>query len=80
MTRLSALMFAATLFASLSACKKDSTTAETASPEHAHGEGHHGEGHGDKHGDVEGREVVDNWAAKTGDVTTCPVSNETFEV
>jgi hypothetical protein len=64
----------------LAACKKGPTTE----PEQAHhGDGYHGsEGH---HGvetppDFEGREVVDNWRAKTGDVTVCPLSGKKFEV
>jgi YHS domain-containing protein len=31
-------------------------------------------------GDLEGREVVDNWNAKIGDVTLCPISGKKFEV
>jgi YHS domain-containing protein len=64
----------------LTACKK----APTTEPEQVHhGDGYHGsEGH---HGvepapDFEGREVVDNWRARTGDVTVCPLSGKKFEV
>jgi hypothetical protein len=34
----------------------------------------------DGRGEVQGREVVDNWRAKPGDVTTCPISGKKFEV
>jgi YHS domain-containing protein len=78
MLRVTSCLFAVTLFVSLSACKKES--ADTTPPEHGHGH-EHGEGHHeDKHGDFEGREVVDNWKAQTGDVTVCPMSGKKFEV
>jgi YHS domain-containing protein len=50
----------------LAACKK----AETTVPEHAQAEA----------GEFEGREVVDNWRAKPGDVTICPITGKKFEV
>ncbi|MFO7564136.1 MAG: hypothetical protein R6X02_15935 [Enhygromyxa sp.] len=80
MVRITPCLFALTLSVSLSACKKDSSPAETTAPGHEH---EHGHGHGhdeDKHGDFEGREVVANWEAQTGDVTVCPMSGKTFEV
>lgn len=64
----------------LAACKKVPTTEPE--PVH-HGDGYHGsEGH---HGvesspDFEGREIVDNWSARTGDVTVCPLTGNKFEV
>lgn len=48
----------------LFACKQ----AETTAPEHA------------PQGELEGREVVDNWRAKPGDVTKCPLTGNEFEV
>ena len=75
-TRLAPWLFALTLLAPLSACKK--TEAETTPPDgHAHGEDHDEKHH---EGNFEGREVVSNWEAKTGDVTVCPMSGKKFEV
>jgi hypothetical protein len=58
------LTFSCVVSFSLVACKKVETTA----PEQA------------QHGDFEGREVVDNWRAKPGDVTVCPLTGNEFEV
>jgi YHS domain-containing protein len=81
MTRLGPCLFVVTLLASSSACKRSDGAAETTPPTHAHGHEHHGETmQHDKHGDFEGREVVDNWKAQTGDVTVCPMSGKKFEV
>jgi hypothetical protein len=86
MHRILSSLFALALCFSLSACKKDGAP-ETATPDHAHGHDHdhgdgheHGDGHDAKHGDFEGREVVDNWNAQTGDITVCPISGKKFEV
>jgi hypothetical protein len=50
-------------------CKKVETTPpEQAQPEHS------------QQGDLEGRAVVDNWLAKPGDVTVCPLTGNKFEV
>ena len=75
MTRPASLL-ALALLASLCACKKDA--GETTPPAHQHGGEHHGDEHSE--GDLEGRAIVDNWEAKTGDVTTCPMSGKKFEV
>ena len=75
MLRVTSCLFAVTLFVSLSACKKESPDTTPPGHEHAHGHDHEG-----KHGDFEGREVVDNWKAQTGDVTVCPMSGKKFEV
>jgi hypothetical protein len=50
------------------ACKK----AETTVPGDARGD--------QEEGELEGREVVDNWRAKPGDVTVCPITGKKFEV
>jgi YHS domain-containing protein len=75
MIRAALCLFTVTLLVSLSACKREnSTAAETTPPAH-------GQQHGEmKHGDFEGREVVDNWKAQNGDVTVCPMSGKKFEV
>ncbi len=65
MTRFPPWLFALALLAPLSACKK--TAGETTPP-------------GDGQGDLEDREVVNNWEAKTGDVAICPISGKKFEV
>jgi hypothetical protein len=52
----------------LFACEK----AQTSPPEPAHQQPDDGE--------LEGREVVDNWRAKPGDVTVCPLTGNKFEV
>lgn len=78
MTRLRVLFPALVLAFSLTACKKE---ASTAPDDHAHHhEGGGGEHDESKHGDFEGREVVVNYAAKPGDITVCPVSGKKFEV
>lgn len=69
------------LFVPSLACKK--TEAQTTPPGDEHAHQHHGEGHGGEGhhaGDFEGREVVDNWNARPGDVTVCPMSGKKFEV
>lgn len=79
MHRLPPSLFALALCFSLFACKKDGPG--TAAPDHAHDHKHdHGDDHDGKHGDFEGREVVDNWKAQTGDITVCPMSGKKFEV
>lgn len=73
-TRLPAWLFALGLIAPLttsSGCKKD--TAETTPPGDAQASPEQADA-------FEGREVVDNWEAKTGDVTVCPMSGKKFEV
>jgi len=73
---LRALLPTALLVLSLAGCKK----TETTDPDAASASGGGGMHDPSKHGDFEGREVVPNYEAKTGDVTTCPYSGKKFEV
>jgi YHS domain-containing protein len=82
-SRLAPWLLTLALLPLLPACKKAAT--ETAHPgdHHSHAEGDHAHAKGEKDhhaGDLEGRELVDNWAAQVGDVTVCPVSGKKFEV
>lgn len=81
MKRITPILFAASLLLlPLSACEKtestspDDAAAADAGPEQGEGK------QGSMHQDFEGREVVDNWKAEPGDVTTCPFSGKKFEV
>lgn len=71
-------LLVAVLLAPSSACKsKQAAPGQTAAPSETVGQGQQ---EATTDADLEGREVVPNWLAQTGDVTICPLTGRKFEV